>query len=170
MLKTMKVGLVAIATAGLMATGQSTAVTATTLKTIVNFDYTNGAYPNGSLISDAQGNLFGTTFFGGTPTGGGTVFELSPNGSNYNLTTLVNFNGINGYGPNGSLISDAQGNLFGTTTFGGTGSNGTVFELTDTPFQTGTTTQSVPEPSEVLGILAFGCIGLVSQFKRTSQN
>ncbi len=97
--------------------------------TLVNFDGTNGANPYASLISDAAGDLFGTTQGGGA-NGDGTVFELVNNGDgSYTPTTLVSFNGTNGANPHASLISDAAGDLFGTTEGGGANGDGTVFEL-----------------------------------------
>jgi hypothetical protein len=50
------------------------------------------------------------------------------------LTTLVNFNGTNGANPFGSLIADANGDLFGVTEYGGTGTvyGGTVYEIAKT--------------------------------------
>jgi uncharacterized repeat protein (TIGR03803 family) len=87
---------------------------------------TDGANPAG-LFADADGNLFGTTTFGGA-TNDGTVFELVNNGGgSYTLTTLVTFNGSNGANPNGTLIADAAGNLFGTTSGGANTSCGTSY-------------------------------------------
>ena len=76
-------------------------------------------------------NLFGTTYCGGT--GYGTVFEIVKTGNAYASTpvTLVSFNRKNGANPNGSLIFDVNGNLFGTTTFG-TNNYGTVFQIVNT--------------------------------------
>ncbi len=84
---------------------------------------TDGVTPN-ALISDAAGNLFGTTTNGGLYEGqvlfAGTAFELSPlKGGGWNEKILHNFGkGTDGEAPNG-LISDAAGNLYGTTPFGG---------------------------------------------------
>src|SRR5262249_33713069 len=100
------------------------------LITLVDFSgRPNGAEPRGSLIADANGNLFGTTTGGGT-SGNGTVFELVKSGSGYAgfPTTLVSFT-ANGAEPQGSLIADANGNLFFTTLIGGARGGGTVFEL-----------------------------------------
>jgi hypothetical protein len=102
-------------------------------KTLVNFNGVNGAAPHGSLIADANGDLFGTTSAGGTDDRG-TVFELVKSGSGYAFKTLVNFTGVNGWAPEDSLIADANGDLFGTTSRGGTGHLGTVFEITNTGF------------------------------------
>ena len=102
--------------------------------TLVNFNATNGAFPIGRLIADAHGDLFGTTFAGGT-SGDGTVFELMNNGTasapNYASapTTLVSFNTTDGANPYGGVIIDAAGNLIGTTSEGGVSNDGTVFEL-----------------------------------------
>jgi uncharacterized repeat protein (TIGR03803 family) len=80
-----------------------------------------------------NGNLFGTTFFGGA-NNFGTVFEIANTAQGYASTpiTLVSFNGSDGANPSGSLILDVNGNLFGTTNFGGANNLGTVFEIAKT--------------------------------------
>ncbi len=114
-------------------------------KVLYNFSGVDGWRPNGGLIFDAAGNLYGTTRQGGSglcydnnriPTGCGTIFELSPqSGGTWALTTLHNFqnNGTDGVGPQAGLIFDHAGNLYGTTYEGGTACYtvgcGTVFEL-----------------------------------------
>jgi uncharacterized repeat protein (TIGR03803 family) len=94
------------------------------------FQGSDGSLP-GNLMFDQNGNLYGSTFQGGTD-GEGTVFELSPSaGGTWTETTLHNFSaaGPDGINPTG-LIFDQKGNLFGATFFGGTpNSLGTVFEL-----------------------------------------
>jgi hypothetical protein len=102
--------------------------------TLVNFDLPSGDDPLGSLIADANGNLFGTTLLGGFYGLTGTVFEIAKTGAGYSSTpiTLVNFNTTNGFSPTGSLIADANGNLFGTAYLGGTNNAGTVFEIVKT--------------------------------------
>lgn len=87
----------------------------------------DGAAPFDSLILDSKGNLYGTTYAGGSY-GQGTVFELSPSGQE---TVLYSFSGTpdGGY-PVGHLVMDSQGNIYGTTSFGGAHNQGTVFELT----------------------------------------
>jgi uncharacterized repeat protein (TIGR03803 family) len=94
-------------------------------KTLVSFNYQNGAEPCAGLIMDAKGNLYGTTNGAGS---GGTVFELNAS-RNYALSTLASFSGTNGTGPVAGLIMDAAGNLYGTTALGGTNGDGTVFKL-----------------------------------------
>jgi uncharacterized repeat protein (TIGR03803 family) len=94
----------------------------------------DGARPNGELVFDAAGNLYGTTTTGGANNGGqGTVFELSPSKGGWTETVLYSFcaqpNCTDGYAPSGPLIFDSLGNLYGTTGGGGTGGGGTVFEL-----------------------------------------
>ena len=99
---------------------------------------TDGSGPLGTLVSDAAGNLYGTTNFGGNYTaypctlGCGTVFELSPDGNGgYTTKKLHNFgSGTDGGHPQAGLIFDASGNLYGTTLIGGDHSFGTVFEMT----------------------------------------
>lgn len=95
----------------------------------------DGASPQGTLIADASGALYGTTEYGGS--GGGTVFRLMPAGSSYTETILHVFTGsTDGTGPFGGLTMDAVGDLFGATLLGGGGSQcntsegcGIVFEL-----------------------------------------
>jgi uncharacterized repeat protein (TIGR03803 family) len=97
---------------------------------------TFGSYPNGGLIADAAGDLFGTTEMGGA-NGDGTVFEIAKTGEGYLSTpaTLKSFNGANGANPYAGLVADAAGDLFGTTETGGANSDGTAFELTGAGFQ-----------------------------------
>jgi len=96
-----------------------------------------GQGPTFGLVFDAAGNLFGATFMGGAH-GGGTVFELTPKaGGGWTEKVLHSFNnnGKDGWSPNGGLILDAAGNLYGTTSEGGADNSGTVFELT--PYASG---------------------------------
>ncbi|HEV2300754.1 MAG TPA: choice-of-anchor tandem repeat GloVer-containing protein [Stellaceae bacterium] len=97
---------------------------------------TDGANPAAGLVADADSNLFGTTFSGGGPFGGGTVFEIVKSAGGYAAapTTLVDFDYTDGMGSTAGLIADADGNLFGTTTgYGTTGPpNGTAFEIAET--------------------------------------
>jgi uncharacterized repeat protein (TIGR03803 family) len=84
------------------------------------------------VILDAAGNVYGTTFMGGKG-GAGTVYELSPAaGGLWTETILHDFRTTvsDGNFPETSLVMDSHGNLYGTTTTGGTGNEGTVFEVT----------------------------------------
>jgi uncharacterized repeat protein (TIGR03803 family) len=85
-----------------------------------NFWTTDGIGPQGGLISDAQGNLYGITVAGGLY-GYGTVFELSPiAGGRWRRAVLYNFqSGTDGAGPSAPLVFDNAGNLYGTTFQGG---------------------------------------------------
>jgi uncharacterized repeat protein (TIGR03803 family) len=96
----------------------------------------DGGIPLGGLTIDAHGNLYGTAAVGGGEFNG-VVFELSPsNSGSWTETVLYYFvGGSDGYFPEGNLIFDKAGNLYGTTSGGGTGfcglgiPCGTVFEL-----------------------------------------
>src|SRR6516165_1947158 len=86
----------------------------------------DGEYPYASVIRDAAGNLYGTTYGGGA-SGWGTVFEIDPTGKE---TVLYSFAGAaDGASPEGGLVQDAAGHLYGTTKYGGAFGAGTVFEL-----------------------------------------
>jgi uncharacterized repeat protein (TIGR03803 family) len=99
----------------------------------------DGKYPSSGLVSDSAGNLYGTTSQGGSSSCGcGVVFKVDPSGTE---TVLYSFNGTDGDEPMGGLIFDAHGDLFGTTTNGGTNFDGTVFELV--PNSDGTWTEQV---------------------------
>jgi uncharacterized repeat protein (TIGR03803 family) len=104
-----------------------------TLTTLINFTLPDGESPRGSLIADANGDLFGTTLSGGA-NGDGTVFEIAKTagGCASTPTTFVSFNEADGLLPEGSLIADANGDLFGTTEVGGANGEGTVFEIAKT--------------------------------------
>jgi uncharacterized repeat protein (TIGR03803 family) len=95
------------------------------------FSGSDGSAPNGSVIFDKAGNLYGTTSAGGAG-GFGTVFKLTPgeNGT-WTQTVLHEFNrdGTDGANPEGTLIFDNAGNLYGTTSNGGSDQNGAIFEL-----------------------------------------
>jgi uncharacterized repeat protein (TIGR03803 family) len=105
---------------------------------LYNFDETgtNGYYPGGALVFDSVGDLYGVTGLGGgecerEPYGCGTVFELSPAGGGvWNVSWIYRFTGFDtGATPNGELIFDPFGNLYGTARQGGSAGWGIAFEL-----------------------------------------
>jgi uncharacterized repeat protein (TIGR03803 family) len=102
-----------------------------TQTTLWSFSGADGQSPVAGLVADAAGDLFGTTFTGGS-SGVGTVFELVKTAGGYTPTTLLNFDGDNGWSPYGALTIDAAGDLFGTTDNGGASNDGNVFELVKT--------------------------------------
>jgi len=88
----------------------------------------DSALPEGGLVMDSQGNLYGTTFTGGA-NGYGTVFELVNNSGTWSEQILYSFDGTDGSEPRGGLIMDGSGNLYGTTAIGGANGHGAVFEM-----------------------------------------
>ena len=94
----------------------------------------DGSYPDGNLTADAAGNLYGTTQIGGAY-GAGTVFEISPTADGqWRFYVLYTFTGgADGGNPLASLVFDAAGNAYSTTSSGGANGFGTVFELTPQP-------------------------------------
>jgi uncharacterized repeat protein (TIGR03803 family) len=97
-----------------------------TITDLASFNSIDGSSPEGSLVEDGNGNIFGTTYDGGASSDG-TVFEMASGTSA--ITALASFNGLNGSFPEGGLIEDNGGNLYGTTAKGGASGFGTVFEL-----------------------------------------
>lgn len=93
----------------------------------------DGASPYAGLVMDTSGNLYGTTEQGGT-SNLGTVFEVDKNGTESVLHSFTG--GSDGTDPKARLILDPQGNLYGTTYSGGSGSAGTVFKLDTTNTET----------------------------------
>ena len=87
----------------------------------------DGGTPEAGVTRDAQGNLYGTTYSGGTD-GAGTVFKVDTNGQE---TVLYNFTGgaDGGFPVEASLVRDSAGNLYGTTPQGGASSFGVVFKI-----------------------------------------
>ena len=87
------------------------------------------------LVLDSSGDLYGTTYAGGSSTsllcrnagGCGTVFKLDTSGSNF--AVLHNFSITDGSNPSAGLILDPSGNLYGTTAYGGSADQGTVFKI-----------------------------------------
>jgi len=101
----------------------------------------DGANPNGGLVFDSKGSIYGTTQFGGSDegycgtVGCGTVFKLTPpatEGRVWAEEVLDRFNLVNSgaAGPEAGVIFDQSGNLYGTTVGGGNSGSGTIFELT----------------------------------------
>src|SRR3984957_2160442 len=85
----------------------------------------DGTIPDGAVIFDASGNMYGTTNYGGA-NDGGTLWELAADGT---YTVLHSFDGTgDGDFIRGRLVEDTKGNLYGTALFGGAYGDGTVFK------------------------------------------
>lgn len=111
-----------------------------TYSVLHTFVGTDGSYPYDNMILGSDGNLYGTTLYGGNVTGNvcsgngcGTVFKITPQGK---FTSLYSFKGgSDGQWPTARLLQGSNGNFYGTTTLGGNftftgGGGGTVFEIT----------------------------------------
>jgi uncharacterized repeat protein (TIGR03803 family) len=111
----------------------------------------DGAFPQGGLIADANGALYGTTSQGGIATsddqeGNGIVYKLTPpvkGQGGWTATIIYRFTGPDGSQPQGSLLLGKNGELYGTTYVGGSAGEGTVFELTPPASPGGKWTETV---------------------------
>jgi uncharacterized repeat protein (TIGR03803 family) len=135
-----------------------------TLTTLHSFDGANGLSPYGALVQATDGNLYGTTAYGGaygTGETGGTLFKITPGGA---LTTLYSFCAKTGCTDGETpyteaLVQDTNGNLYGTTAYGGASGLGTVFTLSVGlgPFvKTQTTLGTVGAAVKILGTALTG--------------
>jgi uncharacterized repeat protein (TIGR03803 family) len=117
------------------ALGATPSAQAQTFTTLYSFAGTggDGSNPNGGMVRDGTGNLYGTTFNAGS--GFGTVFKLDTSGVETILHTFAATGG-DGQNPFAGLVRDAKGNLYGTTVYGGAGGAGTVFMLDKTGTET----------------------------------
>ncbi|HTZ97338.1 MAG TPA: choice-of-anchor tandem repeat GloVer-containing protein [Terriglobales bacterium] len=104
------------------------------LTTLHSFANTDGSNPQGRLVQAANGNFYGTTRAGGNPGcnfGCGTVFRITPAGL---LTTVYKFctqsNCVDGGSPIAGLVIATNGNIYGTTSIGGSNNLGTIFTIT----------------------------------------
>ncbi|MGD0567536.1 MAG: choice-of-anchor tandem repeat GloVer-containing protein [Candidatus Sulfotelmatobacter sp.] len=111
------------------------------LTVLASFNGTNGIYPEYvSLVQGFDGNFYGTTSLGGTNCPApasccGTVFKITAAGA---LTTLYSFCSqtnsegycADGSSPDAGLVQATDGNLYGTTQYGGANNDGTVFQIT----------------------------------------
>ena len=110
--------------------------TAGNLTTLHSFgELSDGVGPIGGLTQGRDGILYGTTSEGGSSFnclgGCGTIFKIDLAG---NARTLHSFTGADGAGPSSELVQGRDGNYYGTTSYGGSGSNcfggcGTIFEI-----------------------------------------
>ncbi len=89
----------------------------------------DGAAPYAGLVQGGDGNFYGTTYNGG-PFNLGTVFRISPSGSETMLYWFASSSSSDGYYPHAGLVQGSDGNFYGTTSSGGTYGQGTVFRLT----------------------------------------
>ncbi len=103
----------------------------------------DGSSPNAALTKGRDGAFYGTTFFGGDQDNG-TIFRITTAGD---LTILYRFTGgDDGSSPQAPLAPAGDGNFYGTTTSGGSNSNGTIFMVT--PAGVLTTLYSFPQPGD----------------------
>jgi|SRR5579862_170101 len=93
----------------------------------------DGQFPYGPMVQDARGNFYGTTVAGGNKNNAGTIYEFERVKKAWVFHSLYSFctrtNCTDGSSPEGGLIVDTSGNLYGTAVLGGNANQGVVFEL-----------------------------------------
>jgi uncharacterized repeat protein (TIGR03803 family) len=126
---------------------------AMTFTTLLNFEATNGANPTAGLIRATDGNLYGTTSYGGA-NHDGSVFKITPSGT---LTTVYSFCSLarcaDGANPMGGVIQATDGNFYGTTELG------TIFKLTPSGTLTTLATLTAAEGESPVAGLVQGTDG-----------
>jgi uncharacterized repeat protein (TIGR03803 family) len=136
------------------------------LTTLVNFTRTNGSLPAATVTLDGQGNVYGTTYQGGSHSSAsnyccGTVWKYSL--STGALTTKVSFDGdtvpADGMFPQGGVTLDSNGNLYGSTVGGGTFGDGIVYEYSSGDVLSTLVTFSGPNGWSPEGNLVFDSAG-----------
>jgi uncharacterized repeat protein (TIGR03803 family) len=107
------------------------ALPAQTFTTLHTFDLTDGQYPETGMIQGTNGNLYGTTQYGGANVRG-NIFKISTSGM---LTSLYSFcsqggrHCTDGSVPYAGLVEGTNGDFYGTTNGGGVNGRGSVFEI-----------------------------------------
>jgi uncharacterized repeat protein (TIGR03803 family) len=91
-------------------------------------DCEDGDFPQGGLVLDPAGHIFGTTFIGGNDTDNGVAFALDPSFEDIYIFCVVGAC-TDGTNPNPGMLIDGQGNLYGTTEYSGPTDGGVIFEL-----------------------------------------
>lgn len=137
------------------------------LTTLFNFNRNpNGSLPAATVTYDGKGNIYGTTYQGGSHSSAsnyccGTVWKYSL--SSGTMTTLVSFDGdtvpADGYSPMGGVTLDSNGNLYGTTIYGGASGDGIVYEYSSTGVLSTLVTFSGPNGMNPEGSLVFDSNG-----------
>jgi uncharacterized repeat protein (TIGR03803 family) len=108
---------------GTLGNGTAFAITSTNqYRVIANFDYLRGG-PSAGMAQASDGNLYGTTVGPGSGQSGGTIFEVTPEGR-YTDFYMFGECSVNGYRPDTTLLQGTDGILYGTTSYGGNGTNG----------------------------------------------
>jgi uncharacterized repeat protein (TIGR03803 family) len=119
---------------GLKASGTAFKITLAGQLTLMHYfcsrtDCADGQVPESALVPTPNGDLYGITSSGGSGCSDcGTVFQISSRGT---LFTLHSFDGSDGLNPLG-LMQASNGDFYGTTSTGGSGSGGTIFRMTPT--------------------------------------
>jgi len=99
---------------------------ANVLTVVHTFSYNEGGYPYVDAVEGADGLLYGVTSSGGS-SGGGVVYKVEKSGAGF--AVLHELAGLDGSSPRAALLQGPDGFLYGTTTYGGASSQGTVFKV-----------------------------------------
>ncbi len=131
----------------------------TTFTTLQSFDATDGRLAFAGLVQATNGNLYGTTYYGGAKNSG-EVFEITPAGTLTTLYSLCSKSGCtDGEYTYAIPVQGTDGNFYGTTYLGGSKESGTVFKITPSETQTTLHAFGGPDGSQPLAGLVQGTNG-----------
>ena len=123
----------AVTSALLMLFITATAAHAQTFARLFSFDGTDGRSPQSPMVQGVDGNLYGTTYTGGSSVcsyGCGIVFKITPGGKETSLYQFCKTKCTDGAHPTAGLVLATNGDFYGTTYYGGAHGAGTVFKIT----------------------------------------
>jgi uncharacterized repeat protein (TIGR03803 family) len=125
--------------------------------TLHSFNETDGESPFGGVVFDAHGNMLGTTIRGGSH-GSAVIWQLTPSGGSWNFSLVHEFAGDDCNGPVDTMTLDAQGNLYGTSSYTGANGDGEIFMLS--PSGGGWNFTSLHSFDRTDGFVPFGSVTL----------
>src|SRR5580698_1752880 len=135
--------------------------------TVYSFSGDQAGYPFAGVVFDRQGNLWGSMNAGGLVQCGslpqynscGVLFKLTPSGSGWTESAVVQFSDATGGNPFGNLLFDSAGNIYGTVSDNGPSGGGAVYKLNAAGLQSPDVLYGFPTPGEPMDSVAMDAAG-----------